>query len=655
MRLVRLEAENFRSHEKLSLDLGALSSAVIVGPNGAGKSSLLAAVEFALFGGKGDALLSYGAGRGGVRLALERDGRLVEVARGREREKKSWLVVEVDGEALTQGSIADTQARLESEILGMDREGFRASVYVPQGESGAFAALSPGGRKELLARLLGLDRYEEWRREAAGRARTLAAMAQESQISEESWRARGDELRGRAEDPEGLEREAAAFRSRLAALEEELTEAIGREKAAESVRLRQSLTDRMEAIVAQGKRATAMRARITELKESAGRAPGLREREAQLAELAEAQQAAQAKQAERSQLAARIKGIEGQIREAEGRDVRVAEARTCPTCGQAVDADHEYMVRRAIEDELKGLREERTRLVAELDQIQNAQPVGYDREAHAALRRELRDAEAAGVTLTALGEPENVADLRAQHARLAAERDALPSTIPPGPLPDEIREQQFEAGDGLRAAERAVEAEAVREREMKAAYAEARTHGEDAEAKRVRAAACDMAAEAVSRSGIPAMMIDSAVSAVTDGANEMLAELGASYRVRLSTTRATKKGGVAETLDILIDSGGIEHPLENFSGGEKYRVNIALRTGLAQMMASRAGGRCEFLLVDEPTDLDEPGMNALADVLTRLDRQVILVTHHAELQDRFAQHVKVSRASEASPSNVEVG
>lgn len=655
MRLVRLEAENFRSHERLALDLSALSTAVVIGPNGAGKSSLLAAMEFALFGGKADNLLSYGASRGGVRLVLERDGKLVEVARGREREKKSWLVVDVDGHPLTQGSISETQARLEGEILGMDREGFRASVYVPQGEAGAFAAMAPGGRKELLARLLGLDRYEDWRREAAARSRTFRALAEEAQVSASSWAERAEELRSQAADLDELQREAAEIQSLLDGLERELTAAIEREKAAESARLREALAQQMEAVVAQGRRAKALKERIAALGETAARVGGLREREAEMEAQAAAARNAEAGRQAQAQLAARVAAIEERIVAAEGRDVKVADRQVCPTCGQAVDDEHQRMVRTAIEDELKGLAEERRTLMDELDRIQVAEAAVYDREAHAGLRRELRDAEAAQATLKALGEPEDVDALRAQHARLLKQRDALPAEVPDGPLPDEIRQRQRMAADELRGVERAIEADRAREKEMKEASVQARTFSDLADEKRERIEACDMAAEAFSRSGIPAMMIDSAVSSVTDGANDMLAELGASYRVRLSTTRATKKGGVAETLDILIDSGGVEHPLENYSGGEKYRVNIALRAGLAQMMAARAGGRCEFLLVDEPTDLDEPGMNSLADVLTRLNRQVILVTHHAELRDRFAQHVKVSRASDVSPSNVEMG
>jgi DNA repair exonuclease SbcCD ATPase subunit len=40
--------------------------------------------------------------------------------------------------------------------------------------------------------------------------------------------------------------------------------------------------------------------------------------------------------------------------------------------------------------------------------------------------------------------------------------------------------------------------------------------------------------------------------------------------------------------------------------------------------------------------------------LTRLNRQVLLVTHHEELRERFPQQIQVSRASDVSPSRVEV-
>lgn len=85
MRPVSIHARNFRSHERLDLDLPAGLTA-IVGENGAGKSSILQAVEIALFGPRSRSLADYLTADGEgtelqVELVFEHDGRRFRVRR----------------------------------------------------------------------------------------------------------------------------------------------------------------------------------------------------------------------------------------------------------------------------------------------------------------------------------------------------------------------------------------------------------------------------------------------------------------------------------------------------------------------------------------------------------------------------------------------
>ena len=54
-----------------------------------------------------------------------------------------------------------------------------------------------------------------------------------------------------------------------------------------------------------------------------------------------------------------------------------------------------------------------------------------------------------------------------------------------------------------------------------------------------------------------------------------------------------------ETLDIRISDSTGERPYENYSGGEKFRINFAVRLALSRILAHRSGARLRTLVIDE--------------------------------------------------------
>lgn len=657
MRLRRLQLTHFRSYDALDLDLDAVQSAVVIGPNGAGKSSILRAIEWALFGGQGaDDLVAYGEPRTGVTLEFDLNGSLYKVQRGREVGKKSWLVVNRDGEPMTTGSIQETQKRLETAVLGMDVEGFRASIYVPQGEAGSFAAMNAGGRKALLAALLGLADYEEWRQEASTRLRLVDTEYDTLLGRAERARADGAHLRGLAGRLTEAEAKVAELGQAMELLDVEMEAAIERESVAARIAHRNALLRQMEGLRQRAEHAKKNQQFRRELEDRLVALPGA---EAEVAR----HEKVQADMVAYSTVIQRRRDTRAQMDRIneKGRatkrslDDLAAPGAACPVCHQELGADAKVLTREHLEQELGRLRRDLCEL-RELDAtLVVPDEVEYDYDAHRAAEATLRALRETQRKLSLLGAPEDLEALRHEYRALKADVDAIKVEADPGPLPAELtrrrrtlEQERYEWMDEVAQARH--HAEGAERFEKEALELEAR-----AGTSRLDREALAALVTAFSRSGIPAMVIDSAVSAMTDAANDLLSQLAAPYRVRLVTQVAKKSGeGTKETLEVLIDHGGIERPLANFSGGERYRVNIALRIGLASMMAARAGARCEFLLVDEPTDLDGTGMQSLADVLTTIGRQVLLVTHVNDLADRFPQTLRVARASDASPSRVEM-
>src|SRR5581483_6791528 len=111
-----------------------------------------------------------------------------------------------------------------------------------------------------------------------------------------------------------------------------------------------------------------------------------------------------------------------------------------------------------------------------------------------------------------------------------------------------------------------------------------------------------------------------------------------------------------ETLDIVIVTSAGERPYETFSGGERTRLNLALRIALARLLAHRRGAESRLLAIDEPEFLDEAGVARLADVLRGLSGdfdRVLLVSHHPTLAASFDQTIAVVK--DGDRSRVDVG
>ncbi|MBI2298979.1 MAG: SMC family ATPase [Armatimonadetes bacterium] len=165
---------------------------------------------------------------------------------------------------------------------------------------------------------------------------------------------------------------------------------------------------------------------------------------------------------------------------------------------------------------------------------------------------------------------------------------------------------------------------------------------------------------AFGRDGIPALIIESAVPEIELAANEVLGRLTA-HRMHLGIRlqRPTQVGGERETLDLEISDELGTRSYENYSGGEAFRVNFALRLALSRLLAGRAGARLRTLVIDEGFGTqDEEGIEQLVEALHAVGDEfdlVLVVTHLATLKDRFPTRIEVEKEADLGSRYVMVG
>ena len=162
----KLRLHNFKSHENTVIRFEN-GITVIVGENGAGKSTILEAISFALFkqhtGKKIDDLVRNNANSMSVELEFESKGRHYRVV----REKKSNLKSSIYKKTSSDGDYVhictgDKEVANEiQQILDIDSDLFLNAIYIRQGEIAQLVDKQPAEKKQLIAKLLGIDSLEK--------------------------------------------------------------------------------------------------------------------------------------------------------------------------------------------------------------------------------------------------------------------------------------------------------------------------------------------------------------------------------------------------------------------------------------------------------------------------------------------------------------
>lgn len=155
-------------------------------------------------------------------------------------------------------------------------------------------------------------------------------------------------------------------------------------------------------------------------------------------------------------------------------------------------------------------------------------------------------------------------------------------------------------------------------------------------------------AQAYGKNGIQALIIENAIPELEQEANDLLSRwTEGRLNVRLLTQGSTKGGSVFETLDIVIADELGSRRYELFSGGERFRVDLALRIGLSKLLARRAGARLRLLVVDEGFGTqDAAGVERMVEALNDLRQEfdkILVITHRQELRERFPVQIEVTK------------
>ena len=160
-------------------------------------------------------------------------------------------------------------------------------------------------------------------------------------------------------------------------------------------------------------------------------------------------------------------------------------------------------------------------------------------------------------------------------------------------------------------------------------------------------------ARAFGKTGIQALIIDTALPEIESEANKLLSRMTDNrMHVKFETQKPTKKGTVQETLDIAIADELGTRNYEMYSGGEAFRINFAIRIALSRLLARRAGAPLPTLIIDEGFGTqDSTGMEKVKEAIISIQddfEKILVITHMDELKDAFPTRIDVTKTPDGS-------
>lgn len=138
--------------------------------------------------------------------------------------------------------------------------------------------------------------------------------------------------------------------------------------------------------------------------------------------------------------------------------------------------------------------------------------------------------------------------------------------------------------------------------------------------------------------------------------NNSLRQLGMDgWLVKFEVESETKSGSISRGFQVVVTSPGTDDgvPWEAWSGGESQRLRIAAAAGLANLIQSARGVKCDLEVWDEPTaHLSGEGIEHLLDFLHERarseDRRLWLVDHRSLDYGGFVEQILVVKDANGS-------
>jgi len=686
---INLKIKNFFSHKESEIDFSKFDSALLIGntegdytkSNGSGKSVVFEAILWGLFNKSRsmmmDDIIRWGEASCAVVIEFKHEDKVYRVNRTRNRITSSSVVELsyldkagdwIDISCSTSGS---TNKKIE-EIIKLDHKTFVNSIYFRQNDISEFAEVEASKKKEILKSIVDISRWDKYEKEARKKAKEITLECKVLKKSVEEYDETHKGLEGvRLEIAESkLKSEALTKRkgsciSDVSSLEEKYlalkrsldtdtydkaTEEIATLKAKEA-----GLSKQIKAYTEKIKGLELEKVPLSGTVEKLNNyLSGKNIVEVSEDKLSDLKAELSSNKVEKSSSDELIKNLN---------DINISHDH-CYVCRQEIGQElydslksditskkDEYLKKRGI------AAEEIVKIDKELNRLLKTQ--ADNKEITKATDR----LESENYKLTIVND--NIVKHNVELADLVSLRDkALGRLKTNKTLLESIKNEDFQT---LRKHIKALKAEKEdltekitkedinigrlleRESNLAKSFEKISEDKKNISAKLKKIAVFEKLGRMFGKNGIQAVLLDTIIEDLEKTSNVILASIcNEPVAIVLETQRLGSDGvSTIETLDLKVQKDGYLQNFKSLSGGEKFRISLALRIGLSDMSSRYGGSSLEFLLLDEVNSpLDRYGVETLfVNVIKALEDKykILVITHDESLKEKFDNVVDVTK------------
>jgi len=685
----KLSMENFFSHKNSELDFSEFNSALLIGntegdytkSNGSGKSAIFESILWCLFNKSRvammDDVIRWGENNCKVTLDFLHDGKSYRVIRTRNR-MNSTTNVELkvldsmgSWKDISGSTSGDTNKRIE-ETIKLDYKTFINSVYFRQNDISEFAESDPSRKKDILKSIVDISRWDEYEKKSKSKAKELNSECKILQVILQDFDKTNDSIRESEESLKVTAGELALLRSKKEDVSKSLNEM--REtyqnikKSLDTDSYDKIMNDIAE-IKKEGKdkkikrdnESLALDKILSEIKNEESKLNNLKS--LNLVKKDVPDNIIEDLNSQLTYHKSNMIALKLEIEKITAH-ISVSNDTMCPTCGSELSADKHMEFVSSQESRLNLIKKDYQNHKIEADST-SSQIDSWNRIINTNLKIEKDLLQKVNIEYKLdilLKEKAKISDTI---SNLDLSLDNLKNSLKNNlSILDSIKNEDFQKiRDGIKSLEKDLEDidVSISEKDKMIGRIQERLSNlniklnEMSESKKKldekiqKIAVLDKLTKYLSKSGIQTVLLDSVIEDLEKTSNGILQSIcNEPAIIVLETQRVGSDGtSIVETLDLKVKKDGSIQNFKSLSGGEKFRISLALRVAMSDI-SSRYGGSClEFLLLDEVNSpLDRYGVETLfVSVIKSLeDRYKILtITHDEALKEKFDNVINVTK------------
>lgn len=688
---ITLKIENFFSHKESIINFDDFDSAILIGnvdgnydiSNGSGKSAILEAILWCLFNKSRaaviDDVIKWGENEALVTFIFKHKGEIYRVKRTRCRTTGLSSVefhIMYDNNMwkdLTGATSGITNDNIVS-VIKIDYKTFTNSAYFRQNDISEFAESDPGRKKDILKRIIDVSKWDEYEKISKDNVRSL-------RISRDEQAKLSDGLEEVVVESKNTKKKLDIESKNIIVLSDERTKiASGLEDLTEKYSIiRQGLdTDKWDIIVDENY-ALSKKTKVNDLKliklkkiiskHSLSVAKIDKERDKLQSLLDQIvfdkgiKDKLQATNLEIANLTAEVSSNRERVLEVESLNFG-KELDECYVCGQKVTEELKDKILNENQEKIdkyksriiylkNRLNQEKISLIEFKDVERNNQKVIAARDRinainleQSTIQRYLEEAQEEFRLKNV--ENENISyKITTNNAILSGLRNddfkALSNEI------EQLKNRRGEVNSELEKKNREIGILTQKTSEYVDKIKQMEKAKKNLGALEKRLAVCEKITKMFGKNGIQTILLNAVIEDLEVTSNDILSEIcNEPFLIMLETQRLGADGvSIVDTLDLKVKKDGVIYNFKSLSGGEQFRVSLALRIALSEISSRHGGSSLEFLLLDEiNSPLDRHGTeNLFVNVIKSLEKKykILLITHNDALKERFDNVIDVTK------------